>query len=108
MSTVGTVAVALPTDKIADFCQKWRIVELALFGSVLRDDFRPDSDIDLLVTFEKGARRGLFDLVAMEDELTALLGRDVDLVTKAAVEASPNWIRRRAILSSAEPIYVAR
>ncbi len=105
---MGAVAVELPTAQIATFCQKWKIVELALFGSALRDDFRPDSDIDLLVTFGPTARWGLFDLVEMEDELATLLGNEVDLVTKSAIQKSHNWIRRRAILGSAEPIYVAR
>ena len=80
---------------------------LALFGSVLRDDFGPESDIDGLVTFAPSARWSLLDLVRMEDELTTLLGRTVDLVERAAVEQSENYIRRRHILQALEPVYVA-
>ena len=98
----------LPIQEIGEFCQKWGIVELALFGSVLREDFRPDSDIDVLVTFARGARQQLADLMRVEDELGAILGRRVDLVERDAVERSENYIRRRHILRSAEPIYVAR
>jgi len=98
----------LPIQEIGEFCQKWGIVELALFGSVLREDFRPDSDIDVLVTFARGARWQLADLMRLEDELGAILGRRVDLVERDAVERSENYIRRRHILRSAEPIYVAR
>jgi predicted nucleotidyltransferase len=111
--TRGTVAkpiavVKLPAQRIADFCHKWKIVELALFGSVLRDDFRPDSDVDVLVSFSEGTPWSLFDMVRMEDQLTAILGRNVDLVERKAVELSENYIRRRHILETAEPIYVAR
>ena len=95
-------------DKIADFCRHWQIVEFALFGSVLRDDFRPDSDIDVLVTFAFDAKWSLLDHVRMEKELGSLFGRPVDLVSKRAVEESGNWIRRREILTDAQPIYVPR
>ena len=102
------VAVPLPMDRIADFCRRWRIAELALFGSALRDDFRPDSDLDFLVTFEDDAPWSLLDLVGMKDELEDLLGRAVDIVERPALERSRNWIRRRDILSTARPIYAAR
>ena len=98
----------LPMDRIADFCRRWRIAELALFGSALRDDFRPDSDLDFLVTFEDDAPWSLLDLVGMKDELEDLLGRAVDIVERPALERSRNWIRRRDILSTARPIYAAR
>ncbi len=94
-------------DAIATFCGKWKIKELALFGSVLRDDFRPDSDVDVLVTFQPDAGWGLFDHVQMQDELSDVFGRTVDLVTRVSVEASENWIRRNAILTSAEMLYAA-
>ena len=81
-------------------------MELALFGSVLRDDFGPESDIDVLVRFSPTATPTLLDLERMEDELTRLLGRKVDLVEYGAVEASRNYIRRRAVLESAETLYV--
>ncbi len=102
------VQVQLDTKVIAEFCRRWRISELALFGSVLREDFRPDSDIDLLVSFEPGARPSLSDLDEMETELAAIFGRKVDLVSRRAVEASENYIRRRQILSHLERIYAAR
>jgi predicted nucleotidyltransferase len=95
-------------EQIAEFCRKWNITELALFGSVLRDDFRPDSDVDVLVSFAEDAHWSLFDLVRMEEELKDILGRAVDLVERKAVEGSENYIRRRHILQSAEPLYVAR
>jgi len=100
----------IPIDrkKVADFCRRWKITEFALFGSVLRDDFRPDSDVDVLVTFAPDAEWSLFDDVDMEEELSAIFGRKVDLVSRRAVERSDNWIRRKAILSTAEPVYVAR
>ncbi len=95
-------------DQIAEFCQRWKITEFALFGSVLRDDFGPNSDIDVLVTFAPDADWSLFDHLDIEDELSAMLGRSVDLVSRRAIEQSKNWIRREAILTTAEPIYVAR
>ena len=98
----------LPKDRIEDFCRRWKIVEFALFGSVLRDDFRPDSDIDVLVTFEPDARWTLFDIVTMQDELEELFGRKVDLGEKQWVERSENYIRREHILSTLVPVYVAR
>ena len=105
--TLAGGRIAVPDKQVAAFCQQWQIIELALFGSVLRDDFGPESDVDVLVTFAPSARWSLLDLVRMEDELTALLGRTVDLVERAAVEQSENYIRRRHILRSLEPVYVA-
>ena len=97
--------LGLSDGELADFCQRWRIVELSLFGSALRADFRADSDIDLLATFAPEAGWSLIDHVAMEQELAALLGREVDLLTRRSVERSDNWIRRRNILESAEVVY---
>lgn len=99
-------AIAIPQSKIATFCTNWQITELSLFGSILRDDFRPDSDIDLLVAFTPEADWGLLDHVQMQHDLQETLGRDVDLVSKRAIENSENWIRRQEILSTAEVIYV--
>jgi uncharacterized protein len=93
--------------QIGSFCAKWDIVRLEVFGSVLRPDFRPDSDIDLLVTFADGIRPGLRDYLDMEEELKALFRRNVDLIKRVLVEESPNWIRRRAILDSARELYAA-
>ena len=99
--------IAIPADGIAAFCERWQVTELALFGSVLRDDFRPESDIDVLIAFREEARHTLFDLVEMEEELTALFGREVDLTERAGIERSRNYLRRRAILQSTETIYAA-
>ncbi|MBU0508329.1 nucleotidyltransferase domain-containing protein [bacterium] len=90
------------------FCQKWKITELSLFGSVLRDDFGPDSDVDVLVTFDSNADVSLWDVLDAEEELKQMLGREVDLVLRTTVERSRNYIRRRNILSSARPVYVTR
>ncbi len=99
--------VTIDDEAVAEFCRKWKIKELALFGSVLREDFRSRSDVDVLVTFQSDSGWGLFDHVQMKDELSEAFGRPVDLVTRRSVEASENWIRRKAILSSAELIYAA-
>ena len=105
---MARVKIKVPRGKVADFCRRWKITELDLFGSALRDDFGPESDVDVLVSFAEDARWSLLDMVAMQEELKQLLGREVDLVERQAVEASENYIRRRHILSSAEPVYVAR
>lgn len=99
--------VKVSMERISEFCKKWKVKEFALFGSVLRDDFKPDSDIDVLVDFEQDSGRTLFDLVDMIDELKNIFGRDVDLLTRKAVERSRNYIRRKEILSSAEVVYVS-
>ena len=99
--------IEIPEREIAAFCQRWQIVEFAVFGSALRDDFGPDSDLDVLVTFGAEAHWSLLDHVRMEEELASLLNREVDLVTRRAVEGSHNWLRRREILDTAEVIYGA-
>jgi len=99
--------ISIDREKIAEFCRRWKITEFALFGSVLREDFRPDSDVDVLVTFAPDTRYSLFDLVHVQDELKQIFGREVDLVERKAVEKSENYIRRKHILSSVEPVYVA-
>lgn len=99
--------INIPLAQIEDFCRRWKIKELALFGSVLRDDFRPDSDVDFLVTFEEDTHWSLFDMFDMQDDLKEIMGRKVDLVERRAVERSENYIRRRHILQSLEPVYVA-
>ncbi len=98
--------VTLPLDRIAELCQKYDVVELSVFGSLLRDDFGPESDIDFLVVFQDddyGPWMG--KLLHMEEGLSALLGRKVDLVPKESIEQSENWIRRISILDSAQMIY---
>lgn len=102
-----SVMIAIDRERIAEFCRRWKIVEFSLFGSVLRDDFRPDSDVDVLVSFASDARWSLFDVGHMEEELERLFGRKVDLVERRAVERSENYIRRRHILQHHEPVYVA-
>jgi uncharacterized protein len=101
------IKIDIPLEKVNNFCHRWKVKELALFGSILRDDFRPDSDVDFLVTFEEESRWSLFDMIDMQDELKEILGREVDLVERQAVERSENYIRRRHILQSLEPVYVA-
>ena len=93
--------------QLAALCQQWQIVELAVFGSALRADFRPDSDIDVLINFHPGARHTLFDLVTLQAALEQLFERKVDLLERSAVEQSRNPIRRQAILQSAQVIYAA-
>ena len=102
---MSSFIVTIPRDEIAAFCQRWKIRELALFGSVLRDDFGPDSDVDVLVTFDEDAGWGLFDHVQMQHELQVLLRRSVDLISKRAVERSQNWLRRQQILDTAQVLF---
>lgn len=90
--------------RIADFCRRWKVTELALFGSVLRSDFRPESDVDVLVTFEPGAPWTLWDLSRMRIDLEAIFGRRVDLVEKKALR---NPLRRQSILASQRVVYAA-
>ncbi len=97
--------VSIPQEKIAAFCERWQVAKLALFGSALRDDFGPESDVDVLVEFDEAARHTLFDMDRMEEELRDIFGRDVDLVSWRAVERSHNYLRRKAILQSAELVY---
>lgn len=99
--------IDIPHEKLASFCQQWRIVEFSFFGSVLRDDFRQDSDVDVLVRFHPDARHTLFDMVRMQEELTGIFGRRIDLVSRRGIEQSRNDIRKNAILKSAEVVYGA-
>ena len=99
------VKMDISWEQLAGFCRRWKIRRLALFGSVLRDDFGPESDLDVLVTFAPDAQWSLLDLVRMEGELSEVLQRPVDLLTERAVEQSPNWILRHEILSTAEVVY---
>ncbi len=101
---MATPKITVPNHQIAAYCRKWRIVELALFGSVLRDDFRPDSDIDVLVTLAPDAPWSLYDWVDMIDELKAIFGREVDLVSRGGLR---NPFRRHEILTTREIIYAA-
>ena len=100
-----TLQVELPAQAVADFCRRWKITRLEVFGSALREDFRPDSDLDFLVTFDPVSRWSLFDHVTMEEEMKVLLGRQVDLVSRTAVEQSHNPYRKKSILETAHAIY---
>ncbi len=99
-----TVATEIDKGKIARFCRKWKITEFSLFGSVLRDDFSLDSDVDVLVSFAEDAPWSLFDLINMQDELKEIFGREVDFVEK---EGLRNPFRRKHILKHREVIYAA-
>lgn len=99
--------ITVDMDAIEALCRKWHIAEFAFFGSVVRDDFRPDSDIDVLATFAPDAHWSLFDHVTMQDELAELFGRKVDFISRRGIENSRNYLRRKAILDSAEVIYAA-
>ncbi len=99
--------IDIPAEELAEFCRRWRITELALFGSILRDDFRPDSDVDVLATFAPEAGWSLLDHVGMEQALAELFGRPVHLVSRRAIERSQNWIRRQAILNTAQVVHVS-
>ena len=96
--------ISISKKEIAAFCKRWQVTELALFGSVLREDFGPKSDVDVLVEFAPGRTPGLA-FVSMAEELSEILGRQVDVLTRSSVERSQNYIRRKAILDSAEVIY---
>ena len=96
--------LGLGAEALAALCRRWRIRELSLFGSVLRDDFRPDSDLDVLVTFEPNTPHSLMDVIALQQELEDSLGRPVDLVERSALR---NPFRRREILRSHQVLYAA-
>lgn len=97
-------AVKIPYEKIALFCQRWKVKQFYLFGSVLGDDFTSESDIDVMVQFFPNAGIG-WKIVTMNDELDNIFERRVDLTTKKGIEESDNWLRRRNILSNATLIY---
>ena len=102
---VKKLAIPLPIDAIKNFCQRWQIAELSVFGSILRDDFNTDSDVDFLYVLKPNIHWRLVDLMGAEEELEKLLSRKVDLVNKSSVEQSHNWLRKQNILSSALVIY---
>ncbi len=101
------IHIPIDQEQIRAFCARWQITSFALFGSVLREDFRPDSDIDVLVVFAPDAYITLFDLAKMARELRTLFGREVDLVERCSIEESHNQLRRHEILTTAEEIYRA-
>lgn len=99
--------IRVPKKKVETFCRKWNVKEFSFFGSVLRDDFKPNSDIDVLVSFGEGSNYSLLNIVEMKDELKVIFGRNIDLVIKKSIEESSNYIRRDSILSSSEVLYAA-
>ncbi len=103
---MSDIKLKIPEKELTAFCQKYHIRKLAFFGSVLRDDFKPDSDVDVLVEFEEGKTPGLA-FFGMQDELRQIFGREVDLLTFKGIKSSRNYIRRKAILDSARVIYAA-
>ena len=98
-------SVEIPDNQLKQFCQRWKVSELAIFGSALREDYQQDSDVDILISFEPEYQWGLFDLVNMENELKTIFGKEIDLVEKNAVENSRNYIRRKGILDGAQIIF---
>jgi len=99
--------IAVDKRRLNALCRRWRIVELALFGSYLRGNDTPESDVDLLVTFDPEAGWSLYDFVELQEELSSLLERKVDLVSRRGLERSRNPIRPKEILSTAKVIYAA-
>jgi predicted nucleotidyltransferase len=107
MSTLAqppSLRIPLPLEAIADVCRRWRIRRLEVFGSALRDDFRSNSDIDFLYTWEDDAEWA-WEIVRLRDELSTLLGRPVDLVSRRAIEDSRNYIRKQAILTNVATVF---
>lgn len=104
LQTPNEARVRLPLGQIEDFCRKWRVAELSLFGSVLRDDFSSESDVDVLVTFSSDAQVSLLDFVEMQEELQEILRRKVDLVSKGGLR---NPFRRHEILTTRQIVYAA-
>lgn len=99
-----TTRLDIPHEAIAEFCRRWKVKELAIFGSALGDDFRPESDVDVLVVFDEDAEWDLFDHMEAEEQLEQIFGREVDLVEKKAIR---NPFRRHHILRNHEVIYEA-
>jgi predicted nucleotidyltransferase len=96
---------SISREDIVRFCRRWNVRELALFGSAVRTDFKPESDVDVLVSFHESANWGLFDHVQMRLDLEAIFKRKVDLVTRRALEQSQNGLLRERILNTAKVIY---
>ncbi len=97
-----TQEISITKEKISDFCQRWEIIEFSLFGSILRDDFNEQSDVDVLVVFAEDAEIGLFEIAQIKIELEELYGRPVDVIEKASLR---NPYRRKEILKTAEVFY---
>jgi hypothetical protein len=108
--SVAELPIHLDRDRLGAYCRRWGIARLEIFGSALRDDFGPDSDVDFIYTpgpgFQRARTRGPWLRDLMAEELAELLGRPVDLIERARVERMENWIKRRHILQTALPVYV--
>ena len=100
--------IDLDNAAIREFCRKWNITELSVFGSILRDDFRPDSDVDFLVDYEEDAYWEIEELDEMERQLGTIVGRDVDILNRRTVQKSRNYIKRKHILRTAESVHAQR
>jgi uncharacterized protein len=107
-AVMDSLSIELHRHEIVEFCTRWKVTELSLFGSAVRGELTPQSDVDVLVRFENDLRPRLTELDEMSRELSRIFSRSVDLVERTAVESSSNYIRRQHILQSAEPVYVAR
>lgn len=94
-------------EALVAWCHRWNVIEMAFFGSVLRADFSPQSDVDVMITFAQGAEWELFQFNAMAEELEVLLGHPVDLLTRRGVESSRNGLRKHEILQNAQVFYAA-
>jgi len=102
---MAELKIKIPKKELAEFCRRWKITEFSLFGSALRADFGPKSDVDVLVSFSPDAHWTYFDLANMQQELEGIFDWPVDLISRRGLESSRNYIRRKAILESAEVIY---
>ncbi len=100
-----TTQIEMPLEKLVQFCRRWKIARLEVFGSGLRKDFRPDSDVDFLATFAPNVQWGFSQWLTMEEELAGIVGHNVDLIRRSVIEQSENWYRREQILTSAQSIY---
>jgi|WetSurMetagenome_2_1015567.scaffolds.fasta_scaffold172566_2 uncharacterized protein len=105
---MAAIQALVPRTKITSFCKRWKVLEFALFGSVLRGDFSIHSDIDVLVSFDAHSNWSLFDHIKMKRELSEIFGREVDLVTRRALEQSSNMLLRSEILGTAKTLYSKR
>jgi predicted nucleotidyltransferase len=100
--------INLGSEEVRRFCQRWKVSKLSVFGSVLRQDFRADSDVDFLVEFEEDEDWDLFDDLQMQDELSTIIGRESNILTRRAVESAQNPLLRHNILNTAETVCAAR
>lgn len=104
---MSTPRIDIPKEQLAKLCKRWNIVELSLFGSVLRDDFGPDSDVDIMVKFAANSHTSLLDLVTIQNQIEQLVGRRIDLVTRSGIEHGSNPYIKNKILKNAETFYAA-